>query len=108
MAPPEGAVANLQNPTDVIRTINFVTQALTLAFCSAFVFIRAIQKLRVSASNLSVDDCKSHVLMAWRWNLTDWLPRSHVIIMGVPGLLLHGWSLSYVTATETGYCMRMH
>jgi hypothetical protein len=101
MAPPEGVVADLQNPTDVIRTINFVTQALTLAFCSAFVFIRAIQKLRVSTSNLSVDDCKSHILVAWRCNLTDWLPRSHVVVMGVPGRLLHGWSVLYVLATET-------
>jgi hypothetical protein len=64
MAPPEGVVADLQNPTDVIRTINFVTQALTLAFCSAFVLIRAVQKLRVSTSNFSVDGCKSHVLVA--------------------------------------------
>jgi hypothetical protein len=105
MAPPEGVVADLQNPTDVIRTINFVTQALTLAFCSAFVFIRAIQKFRVSTSNLSVDDCKSHVLVAGRWNLTDWLPRSHVIVVGVPGRLLHGWSILYVAAAETGYCV---
>jgi hypothetical protein len=104
MAPPEGVVADLQNPTDVIRTINFVTQALTLAFCSAFVLIRAVQKLRVSTSNFSVDDCKSHVLVAWRWKLTDWLPRSHAVVMGVPGRLLHGWSLLYVVAAETGYC----
>jgi hypothetical protein len=66
MAPPEGVVADLHNPTDMIRTINFVTQALTLTFCSAFDFIRAVQKLRLSTSNLSVDDCKSHISVAWR------------------------------------------
>lgn len=58
MAPPEGVKADLENPTDVIRTINFVTQALTLSFCSVFVFIRGLQKLRVPTLNLSVDDCK--------------------------------------------------
>jgi hypothetical protein len=105
MAPPEGVVTDLQNPTDVIRTINFVTQALTLTFCSAFVLIRAVQKFRLSTSNASVDDCKLHVLVLWRWNLTDRLPRSHVIVMGVPGRLLHGWSLLYVVAAEIGSCV---
>ena len=56
MVPPEGVVADLQEPTDVLRTTNFITQALTLAFCSAFVFVRGLQKVRVSAFSWSVDD----------------------------------------------------
>lgn len=58
MAPPEGVVADLENPTDVIRTINFVTQALTLTLCSGFVFLRGVQKFRVANPIFSVDDCE--------------------------------------------------
>jgi hypothetical protein len=50
MAPPQGVVANMEHPTDVLRTINFATQALTLALCSLFVFIRGAQ-------TFVVDDC---------------------------------------------------
>ncbi|KAK7178562.1 integral membrane protein [Paraphaeosphaeria sporulosa] len=56
MPPPEGVVANLQHPTDVLRTINFVTQGLTLASCSFFVFIRAFYKIRAVGLDLAVDD----------------------------------------------------
>lgn len=58
MAPPEGVVADLNNPTDVLRTINFVTQALTLVLCSVFVFIRGAQKLRMASPTFVVDDCR--------------------------------------------------
>lgn len=94
MAPPEGVEADLENPTDVIRTINFVTQALTLAFCSAFVFIRGLQKFRVPTLNLSVEDCKfpagsalSHCI------LTDCSHRSYCGIMDIPGRILRSWYL---------------
>ncbi|CAG5137557.1 uncharacterized protein ALTATR162_LOCUS148 [Alternaria atra] len=56
MPPPDGIVADLQHPTDVIRTINFVTQALTLTSCSFFVFIRALHRIRVVGLDLAVDD----------------------------------------------------
>lgn len=57
MAPPAGVVADLENPTDVLRTINFVTQALTLVLCSVFVFIRGAQKFRMARPTVFVDDC---------------------------------------------------
>jgi len=57
MAPPAGVVADLENPTDVLRTINFVTQALTLVLCSVFVSIRAAQKFRMAKPRVFVDDC---------------------------------------------------
>lgn len=100
MAPPEGVVADLQHPTDVIRTTNFVTQALTLAFCSAFVFVRGLQKFRVSTLNLSVDDCRSCTPVPFPSMSTDWPYRSHVGIMGVHGRILHRWCYQYVHAAE--------
>ena len=57
MAPPEGVVADLDNPKGVLRTVNFVTQALTLTMCSGFVLIRGVQKFKVGALVSSVDDC---------------------------------------------------
>ena len=64
MAPPEGVVADLENPTDVIRTINFVTQALTLTLCSGFVAIRGVQKFRMATTVFSFDDCEYKLLQA--------------------------------------------
>ena len=56
---PSGIVADLENPTDVIRTVNFVTQGLTLFFIPAFVLIRFVSKYRSAGFNYTVDDCKS-------------------------------------------------
>jgi len=61
MEPPQGVEADLEHPKDVIRTINLVTQALTLALCSFFVLIRALQKFRLPTWFFSVDDCKLSV-----------------------------------------------
>lgn len=58
MLPPKAAAANLQHPADVVRTVNFVTQALTLAFCSTFVGIRAYVRLNTVGRDLNIDDCK--------------------------------------------------
>jgi hypothetical protein len=66
MVPPEGVVADLENPIDVLRTINFVTQALTLTLCSGFVFIRGVQKFRVTNPIFSVDDCKCRLTAVGR------------------------------------------
>ncbi|PSN68229.1 hypothetical protein BS50DRAFT_551637 [Corynespora cassiicola Philippines] len=56
---PSGIAADLENPTDVIRTVNFVTQGLTLFFIPAFVLIRFVSKYRSAGFNYTVDDCKS-------------------------------------------------
>jgi hypothetical protein len=57
-SPPPGVTADLENPTDVIRTINFVTQVLCLFFCTVFVFIRAYHKFKTVGLDLAVDDCE--------------------------------------------------
>lgn len=58
MDPPPGVTADLEHPTDVLRTINFVTQALTLTLCTFFVLVRAIQKFRLPTLHISFDDCE--------------------------------------------------
>lgn len=55
---PEGVKQDLENPTDAIHTVNFVTQALTIALCTIFCAIRAIQKFRVPTLHLVYDDCE--------------------------------------------------
>jgi hypothetical protein len=54
---PEGVNADVENPKDVLRTINLVTQCLTIAFCSAFVLIRTVHRTRTIGLDLSLDDC---------------------------------------------------
>lgn len=58
MEPPEGVDADLENPTDVLWTVNIATQALTIIFCTIFVFVRGLQKFRLPTLHVSIDDCK--------------------------------------------------
>jgi hypothetical protein len=57
MDPPPGVKADLDNPEDVLWTINLVTQSLTLAICSFFVLTRVLQRFRMPGWLLSVDEC---------------------------------------------------
>lgn len=56
--PPPGATADLDNPQDVLRTVNYVTQALTLLLTTAFVLTRLYAKSRVLGGGITIDDCK--------------------------------------------------
>ncbi|KAF9734176.1 hypothetical protein PMIN01_08519 [Paraphaeosphaeria minitans] len=95
MPPPQGVVADLQHPTDVLRTINFVTQALTLAFCSFFVFIRALHKIRSIGLNLAVDDYMTFI---------SWILMVGYCVCGI-FLSLHGggYHIWEVPKTEVVY-----
>lgn len=64
MDPPAGVVADLENPKDVIWTINLVTQSLTLSICSFFVFTRVLQRFRMPGWLLSVDECALRASLA--------------------------------------------
>jgi hypothetical protein len=57
-SPPPGYTSDLLHPKDEIRTINMATQALTLAFCSVFVWIRGYHKYKTIGLDFAVDDCK--------------------------------------------------
>lgn len=57
-SPPPGYTSDLNNPKDEIRTVNIVTQALTLTFCTVFVWIRGYHKFRTVGLDLAVDDCE--------------------------------------------------
>ena len=103
MAPPEGVVADLADPTDVLWTINLVTQALTLTFCSGFVLIRGVQKFRMATTIFSVDDCELKLLqgnVAEKSIRIDWLTqpcRPHGALVAIPGCVLHLRSVLYVS-----------
>lgn len=56
--PPPGYTSDLLHPKDELRTVNIVTQALTLTFCTVFVWIRGYHKFRTVGLDLAVDDCK--------------------------------------------------
>lgn len=56
--PPPGEEVDLQHPGDALRTINYVTQGLTLIFVTAFVAIRLHAKRSVFTGNWNMDDCQ--------------------------------------------------
>lgn len=102
MAPPEGVVADLQNPTDVLRTVNFVTQALTLTLCSAFVFIRSMQKLRAATMVISVDDCECGLL---RGKMEHVLSLSELTDLGIADLTVLSWLFLVAYCVAGVFCM---
>lgn len=55
--PPEGVIPDLAHPQDVLRTVNYVTQALTITFVSIFVGIRFYAKTRLLGGGFTADDC---------------------------------------------------
>lgn len=58
--PPPGVEADVDNPKDVLQTINYVTQGLTLFFSSIFVALRFYTKVKVYRGSWTIDDCESH------------------------------------------------
>lgn len=59
-------VPNVEHPEDVLRTINYAVQGLTVFFVTVFVAIRFYAKYKVLGTSLTWDDCAtyaSYVLM---------------------------------------------
>ncbi|KAL6874600.1 hypothetical protein HDV57DRAFT_236791 [Trichoderma longibrachiatum] len=54
--PPEGVVPDLAHPQDVLRTVNYITQGLTIFFVSIFVAVRFYAKSRVLGGGFTPDD----------------------------------------------------
>ncbi|KAL7961874.1 hypothetical protein V8C34DRAFT_301955 [Trichoderma compactum] len=55
--PPEGVIPDLAHPQDVLRTVNYVTQGLTIFFVSIIVAVRFCAKARVPGGGFTPDDC---------------------------------------------------
>lgn len=55
--PPEGVVPNFENPTDVLHTINLVSQILSIISVSLFMMIRCYVKWALTPP-FQIDDCK--------------------------------------------------
>jgi hypothetical protein len=88
MDPPPGVKADLENPEDVLWSINLVTQSLTLAICSFFVLTRVLQRFRMPGWILSVDECTlSHCIPHLAMTLMS--GRSHNTFMDSDDGLLH-------------------
>ncbi|CAF3452807.1 unnamed protein product [Fusarium graminearum] len=54
--PPPGAEPNMEYPADVLWTINYLTQALTLIFTTGFVATRFYAKYKVMEGGMTKDD----------------------------------------------------
>lgn len=60
IAPPDGVEPDLENPQDVLNTVMYVTQALTLFFVSIFIALRIYSKRWIMGKAFTWDDCKPH------------------------------------------------
>ncbi|XPS78496.1 hypothetical protein M3J09_010507 [Ascochyta lentis] len=94
-SPPPGYKSDLDHPKDEIRTINFVTQALTLIFCTVFVWIRGYHKLRTVGLDWAVDDYLT--LMSWLL-MTGYCISG--FILSIHGGGYHMWDISTATAEK--------
>ena len=56
--PPEGVVPDLENPQDVLQTVMYATQGLTIVFVTVFIAMRIWSKSRLLGNTLSWDDCE--------------------------------------------------
>ncbi|KAF2996878.1 hypothetical protein E8E13_004973 [Curvularia kusanoi] len=92
-SPPPGYTSDLLHPKDEIRTINMVTQALTLAFCSVFVWIRGYHKYRTVGLDLAIDDYLT--LISWIL-MTGYCVSG--FILSIHGGGYHMWDISKETA----------
>ncbi|KAF5001167.1 hypothetical protein FGRMN_1191 [Fusarium graminum] len=89
LPPPAGYEPSLERPVDVLKTTNYVTQALTLAFTSFFVATRFYAKYKVMGGGITKDDVATYVsfvLMAG-YCITS-------IIAGSYGAGLNQWEVS--------------
>ncbi|KAK2595024.1 hypothetical protein QQS21_007278 [Conoideocrella luteorostrata] len=59
--PPEGVIPDLNNPEDVLRTVNYVTQGLTILFTTLFVATRVYAKSRILGGDVTLDDYATYV-----------------------------------------------
>ncbi|KAF2831397.1 hypothetical protein CC86DRAFT_314724 [Ophiobolus disseminans] len=91
--PPPGYTSNLDHPKDELRTINIITQALTLTLCTVFVWIRGYHKIRTIGLDLAVDDYLT---------LASWILMTGYCISGfilsIHGGGYHMWDISEDTA----------
>lgn len=55
---PPGEVSDLQNPQDVLHSVNFATQVVCLVVVTTIVALRLLVKARMRKS-LELDDCES-------------------------------------------------
>lgn len=65
-APPDGVTADVNNPQDVLRTLNFVTQGLTLVIVSIFIALKLYAKIKVLGGKFGWEDCKLSCLITRR------------------------------------------
>jgi hypothetical protein len=67
--PPDGVTPDLENPEDVLQTVMYITQGLTLLFVTVFVALRLYAKTAILGSAWSWDDCELLCLLTLIRNL---------------------------------------
>ncbi len=63
LPPPPGYTPDMEHPQDVLRTIMYVTQGLTLLFTTLFVGLRVYAKKKILDVPSGWDDCMDTTLL---------------------------------------------
>ncbi|WQF77239.1 hypothetical protein CDEST_02253 [Colletotrichum destructivum] len=66
---PDGKVANLGNPEDVLHSINLVSQVLSITLITLFMVLRVYTK-SIVAPPFHTDDCESNPILTVGYNIT--------------------------------------
>lgn len=56
---PSGVTPNFDEPADVLRTVNYVTQALSILFVTVFIALKHYAKSSVLRGTWNLEDCKA-------------------------------------------------
>ncbi|KAJ4246251.1 hypothetical protein NW762_013601 [Fusarium torreyae] len=97
--PPAGVEPDLENPVDVLKTTNYVTQALTLAFTSTFIVTRFYAKSKVMGGGITRDDIATYTsfLLMVGYCITS-------CVAGTYGAGLNQWEVSPEDITSFFQC----
>lgn len=60
---PSGVTPNFEEPADVLRTVNYVTQALSIFFVTVFIALKHYAKSGVLRGTWNLEDCKAPGLL---------------------------------------------
>jgi hypothetical protein len=67
---PSGVTPNFDEPADVLRTVNYVTQALSILFVTVFIGLKHYAKSSVLRGTWNLEDCEARPGLL-SYNATD-------------------------------------
>lgn len=99
---PSGVTPNFEEPTDVLRTVNYVTQALSILFVTIFIGLKHYAKSSVLRGTWNLEDCKAPAVLSCKATVASIITDTRQTL-----LIFHTFSLSDTASTASLVC-RLH